>query len=257
MNAIGAEIEIGARRADAGTPDTADIAVSPRSGKNFAKAEESDTLRKPRAHGTTLAMPAPMRPLAWLVLALPWCPALVREAAACSVAEPYQEYSTQATGDVVRPVLSAATIEITRSKNPGPGHGGECGGMGQFRIRVDASDDQTSKEDLGFSLSVVEGSVPFYMPKTNVQGTSEGDLSSWFSDNGNAFAGTVEVKVVDRAGNQSDPIQVRAASEAVGCGCSVAGAPASTVGWLGSLAVTALCLRRIRRRGPNVDYSIT
>lgn len=120
--------------------------------------------------------------------------------------------------------------------------------MGEFRIRVDASDDRTSNNDLGFSLSVVEGSVPFYMPKTSVQGTGEGELTSWFGDNGDAFSGTLEVKVVDRAGNESDPVRVRATSDAVGCGCSTVGTPASSAGWFGSLVLTAVCLRRVRER---------
>jgi hypothetical protein len=189
-----------------------------------------------------------MRLISLVVMALPWCPALVREAAACSVLDPYQEYSTGVSDDVIRPVLTKATIEITRSENPGPGNGGECGGMGHFRIRVDASDDQTKKNDLGFSLSVVEGSVPFYMPTTSVRGTGEGDLTSWFSDSGDAFEGTLEVKVVDRAGNESDAVRVRAISDAVGRGCSTVGTPANGAGGFGSLILTAMCLGRVRGR---------
>jgi hypothetical protein len=113
--------------------------------------------------------------------------------------------------------LVSASIEIERSENPGS-LGADCSGLGHFHVRVNASDDRTPAADLGFDLSVVDGTLPFKFPSQYVESFQEPteDFSTWFSDDGSDFAATVEVRVVDRAGNVSDPIDVRVTSGRAG-----------------------------------------
>jgi hypothetical protein len=192
-----------------------------------------------------------MRTLALLVWVTTFASAfaLTRTAAACTLVSPYQEYATESSSDVAAPVLSGASIVIQRAESP---QAEECGDVGQFLIRVDASDDVTSKDDLGFALSVVDGRLPFMMPSTYVQSShfrKPGELTSWFNDDGGSFDGTLEVKVVDRAGNASNPVQVRAKGRDI-TGCSLTGPQVGSRGWLFSFAfgLTAWCVRSRSKR---------
>jgi MYXO-CTERM domain-containing protein len=119
--------------------------------------------------------------------------------------------------------------------------------MGRYRIRVEASDDRTPATDLGFALSLVDGTLPFTLPAEPVQSFRQPseDFSTWFSDDGEEFAGTIEVRVVDRAGNMSEPVNVRATGEAVGCGCSMVGMKRpGAAGWLGAFLILSFVRRR-------------
>jgi MYXO-CTERM domain-containing protein len=163
---------------------------------------------------------------------------------------PFTEYLTQvAQNDRVAPTLTSASIELERAEDPDSG-GADCSNMGKYRIRVDASDDQTARTDLGFALRLVDGTLPFTLPEQKIQSFRQPseDFSSWFSDNGEEFAGTIEVRIVDRAGNLSEPVNVRATGDAVGCGCSMAGATRpGAAGWLGAFVLLSLVRRRVRK----------
>ena len=75
-----------------------------------------------------------------------------------------------------------------------------------------------------------------------------GTLSTWFVDEGEAFEGTLEVRVVDRAGNLSEPKQVSASGDEVGCTCSIAGAPSRNYSAFMGMGLTGLMLLVNRRR---------
>lgn len=180
--------------------------------------------------------------------ALATCLGFSRTASACSLAPQFTDYVTQAqSSDTSPPTLRSASIDVERADNPGP-LGPDCSGLGHFSIRVDASDDQTPRADLGFDLSLVDGTVPFVFPSQYFQSFQEprDDFSTWFGDDGSDFAGTVAVRVVDRAGNVSEPVNVRVTSEEPGCGCSMVGAqqPGAT-GWLGALLLLSFVRRRL------------
>lgn len=180
--------------------------------------------------------------------ALATCLGLSRTASACSLAPQFTNYETQTqSSDRVAPTLVSASIEIERSENPGS-LGADCSGLGHFHVRINASDDRTPAADLGFDLSVVDGTLPFKFPSQYVQSFQEPseDFSTWFSDDGSDFAATVEVRVVDRAGNVSDPIDVRVTSEEPGCGCSMVGTERAGAGaWLGALLLLSFVRRRL------------
>jgi MYXO-CTERM domain-containing protein len=57
----------------------------------------------------------------------------------------------------------------------------------------------------------------------------------------------IEVRVVDRAGNLSEPVLVSASGDEVGCSCSAAGAPSTAYGWWLPFAASMLLVRRRSR----------
>lgn len=171
--------------------------------------------------------------------------AFSESARACSMAGHVEKYSLDdSSSDTTPPVLSAADVSVRRAKDP-DGETAACENIGNYTITVDASDDVTDATDLGFALTLVDGSFPFHVPKGNVIGhNDDGKLSDWFDDDGNAFDGTLEVRVVDRAGNLSEPVLVSASGDAVGCSCSAAGTPSNAYGWWLPFAASMLLVRR-------------
>jgi len=172
--------------------------------------------------------------------------ALGEQAHACTIEGP-QPYSMNfKLEDDAAPVLSAASVSISRA--PDPGNEMECGGTGILTITVEATDDQTAQHDLGFFLVLVDGSAQLTPPEVVVTGDDAGELSMSFDDGGNAFAGTLEVRVVDRAGNRSEPVLVSASGDDItadeGCTCSAAGSPSSSYGGLWAVPALGLLARR-------------
>ena len=174
--------------------------------------------------------------------------AFSESARACSPPAHVGEYSLHDTSsDTTPPVLSAAKLSVRRAKDP-DGQEAACENLGRYTITVEASDDETDAADLGFALALVDGSFPFHVPEGNVIGDDdEGKLSDWFVDDGEAFDGTIEVRVVDRAGNLSEPVLVSASGDEVGCSCSAAGAPSTAYGWWLPFAASMLLVRRRSR----------
>jgi hypothetical protein len=116
-------------------------------------------------------------------------------------------------------------------------------------VRVEVTDDVSRPEDLAYLLELVEGTLPFELPAEPVRAKFDrraGEMSSWFVDDGEAFDAVVAVKMVDEAGNVSEPVAVHASGGAVGCGCAMpAGRPGNAAA---AFAVaTLLLLRRARR----------
>lgn len=172
--------------------------------------------------------------------------ALEKPAQACDfeTAEDAIRYTTiPDVGDTTPPIISAADISIHRADDPGS-HSGDCSGIGSYKITVEASDEQTAREDLGLAFTVVDGSFPFRLPQGDIVGNDDGNVSSGFPDEGEAFDGTLEVRVIDRAGNRSEPKLVSASGDEVGCSCSAAGALSTRYGWFLPLAVLMLLVRR-------------
>jgi len=168
----------------------------------------------------------------------------------CSPAEPPHPFvATENPSDVAPPVLKTAQLDVRRAKEPGSSGDGDCGELGGYTFHVDAADDITAPEDLAYSLKLVKGSLPFAIPDQPVRvtfGRRPGRLSSWFSDSGKEFDAVVEVAMMDEAGNLSEPVEVHASGDAVGCGCTVPSAHRGNVA--SGLAVAALLLvRRLRR----------
>jgi hypothetical protein len=171
-------------------------------------------------------------------------------ALACSLVEPPQPVTASGNpSDDVPPVLKSARLDVRRAKEPGSSGDGDCGEIGGYTFHVDAADDVSRPEDLAYSLVLVKGTLPFEIPVQPVRvtlGRRAGEMSSWFSDDGEAFDAVVAVAMVDDAGNVSEPVEVHASGDAVGCGCALpAGRPGTAAA---ALAVGALLLVRRSRR---------
>jgi MYXO-CTERM domain-containing protein len=186
-------------------------------------------------------------------VAIPWavltCLGLVtfsEEARACSWSPPGPYYIDETLDDDTPPTLTAVDLSVRRRK--GNSDGANCGDIGEYTIKVEAADDQTAAGELGFAVALAEGNFPFPVPEGDVAGDLYGDLSGAFVDEGEAFQGTLEVRVVDRAGNRSEPVLVSASGDDVnsdeGCSCSAAGASPAGYGWLLPLALSLLWFRR-------------
>lgn len=187
--------------------------------------------------------------IALTVCALSSVVAFSEEAEACSWIPPETYRTDSSTSDTTAPNLAAADISVQRK--PGNDNGVSCGDIGSATISIEASDDQTAQGQLGFSVTLVEGSLPFEVPERDMEPNMDGDLNILFADQGQAFQGTLEVRVVDRAGNRSEPVLVSASGDDVhedeGCTCSAAGAPSRNYGaFLGLMGLMLLVNRRKR-----------
>ena len=171
-------------------------------------------------------------------------------ALACSLVEPPEPVTASANpSDAVPPVLKSARLEVRRAEDPGSSRDEDCSAIGHYTIHVDAEDDVSRPEDLAYLLKLVEGTLPFELPAEPVRATFDrraGEMSSWFSDDGEAFDAVVTVAMVDEAGNVSEPVAVEASGDAVGCGCALpAGRPGTAAAAFAAAAL--LLVRRARR----------
>jgi len=198
-------------------------------------------------------------PMAVVGIVLPLGPAPVH---ACTLAAPYSAYELDETADdSVAPKLRSAEIDIMRVAEIGSSM---CGDIGQYLVLVDAIDDTTEADDLGVQLTLLDGTLPFLPPPETVEPDQEGGgFTSWFDDHGSSFGGTVEVRVVDRAGNVSQPIRLTLGEDDGGLGeddgglgegsglergCSISSRPSGGhAGWL-ALGFFVVALRRRRTR---------
>jgi hypothetical protein len=183
------------------------------------------------------------------VVGLGLCSLKASAALACSLVEPPEPATFTPSDDDVPPLLKSAHLDVRRADDPGSSGDGDCGDIGGYTFVVDAEDDVTRPKDLAYSLKLVKGTLPFVLPDQPVLATfsrSAGKLSSWFSDDGKAFDATIAVAMVDSAGNFSEPVEVHASGDAVGCGCAWrAGHPSAGAAWL---VVGALLFTRRSRR---------
>jgi MYXO-CTERM domain-containing protein len=145
-----------------------------------------------------------------------------KPSAACD-REVAREYVTQPSKDEVAPELRSAEMHIGRARPNDDSHS-SCSDTARYQLTVDASDDVTELAELGVSLTLLRGKLPFELksyPLSSFGGL--GQFDDYFSDRGGDFDAVVEVRIIDRAGNRSDPIELHvtgAAPDDAGGGCS-------------------------------------
>lgn len=167
---------------------------------------------------------------------------------ACSLAPNPGPFEPNGANDAVAPTLSSAKLLIRRAKDPG-GTGGDCSGVASYTVVVEASDDETEAGGLGYEVTLLRGTLPFALLQGPViaEGSvrEPGKLVVTRDDTGDAYDATVAIRVLDRAGNRSDPIEVHVSDGAVAGGCAIGPGRARQ----SSSIVAGLLLLGLARRG--------
>ena len=182
--------------------------------------------------------------------------ALRADARACSLAGPTPHVidpSMQATDQAPPTLPPLPSARVTRGKpTVGCGSRSTCDDIGTIGIAVDATDDVTPAERIGYRLTLESGQPPsaLILPTDAVEPVS-GELVLVWDDIADGrtedFNFTLRITAVDLAGNESDP-QRLPISTGTGTACAVAGAP-TPGGELATLVASALALAmRWRRR---------
>jgi hypothetical protein len=180
--------------------------------------------------------------------------ALSRPSDACVPPNPEtttHEVDPAHSGDTVAPSKPDADYTIARTTI-----GGGCGGAktdcdGKYAtiyLHIDATDDATSTEKLGYDIKIIGGDTPKALYGRGFEGQGvvvqpRGDFEWSFDYDDTEFAFDVEIRAVDLNGNMSEPAVLHIAGDDRDDGCMSA-APAHSEWML--LPVLAFILRRRR-----------
>jgi hypothetical protein len=164
----------------------------------------------------------------------------------------------QAQGtDSTPPGLPTVSVErIGRGKGPqrsGCGESGtSCDDLGTITLLVNATDDQTSAESMGYQVELASGSLPsgLDIPSAAVR-TMGGRLYFYWidgnTDDQEAVSFSLTIRAVDLAGNVGEPATIAISDPGSGSGCTVARrGPAS--GWHCTAVGILLLAFLLRRR---------
>jgi hypothetical protein len=127
-----------------------------------------------------------------------------------------------------------------------------CDDIGSIVIPVRATDDNTPPAQIGFRMSVEDGSLPsgLTLPSGAVKPWGDVLVLNWVdgaSDDQEPIDFTLRVVAIDLAGNESAPQTVRVSNDPGGCTIAPARRPYSALAFVAT-AVSLLATRRWRRR---------
>ncbi len=177
---------------------------------------------------------------------------------ACSIATVYEHEIDENDPDAVAPgAVSLVAVDVKELGGEGGcGSQSSCDGLGTIHILVEADDDATPPESMGFTIELVSGSLPsgLILPDGPVRGWDRGDgnvdlVFGWSPELADSMDFVVRISAVDRAGNVGDSTDIPVVFEAEGeSGCAAGGLPGPWSGavWLVA-ALAALFILRARR----------
>jgi len=170
--------------------------------------------------------------------------ALPSPASACSPErgnDPWEMDPTQAS-DSTPP--SPPTVEGFTERKEGSDLEGMCGDSAALRLRVSATDDQTTPAQIGYEVTIVGGDRPLgFDPESKGRITALSDrLTYGFDFDADSFSVDLEVRAVDGNGNVGPPTLITVEDDDGG-GCTT-GAGGMGFGMLAF--ATAFTLRRRR-----------
>jgi len=180
-------------------------------------------------------------------------------ARACSSAGPTPHVvdpAMQATDQMPPTLPPPGAPRITRGKGAqGVGctaSASSCDDIGSIVIPVRATDDNTPPAQIGFRMSVEDGSLPsgLTLPSGAVKPWGDVLVLNWVdgaSDDQEPIDFTLRVVAIDLAGNESAPQTVRVSNDPGGCTIAPARRPYSALAFVAT-AVSLLATRRWRRR---------
>ncbi|MEM9488890.1 MAG: MYXO-CTERM sorting domain-containing protein [Myxococcota bacterium] len=149
--------------------------------------------------------------------------------------------------DTTAPTMLGAEVAISRNPSGSGDPADSCNGTGTLTLDVAAQDDRTDDADMGYLLTVVEGTPPsnLFLDDQPVREDNIGILMV-FSDSGQEIDFTLGIQPVDRGGNIGELLAVEIRSSIDdsgddsddGSGCRVGGG--GQTGLLALLAVLIL-----------------
>jgi hypothetical protein len=173
-------------------------------------------------------------------------------AAACDIAPPPTHEIVANPADTTRPTMQSAKAKVRVGRDPDVGCGGatvgSCDALTYITLQVQATDDVSAPEDLGYLLESDDAAL--YDGQGPVRGYDDaGRIVVYLNGTHEAQGEDFDVRVfaVDKAGNISEqPIVVTVRRSGGDGGCQIAASIAD--GSLWTLAMLALFARSQRRR---------
>jgi hypothetical protein len=188
-----------------------------------------------------------------------------RGAEACSAAsnEPHAADST--LDDTTLPDSAALDVSVLVQRAKSAQREGcstsetSCDDVGSIQLLLNepATDDQTSEENMGYQVDVVDGTLPggLSLPATPVRALNGTLFFHWLDDDTDAqeiVAFSVTLTPIDEAGNAgspSDPIRIFDPGSAEGCAVAEKSSSFDAAPLLAALAGLAFGARRRHPRG--------
>ena len=137
------------------------------------------------------------------------------------------------------PVLTAVRLYGLERGIPG---GGGCLTHSTFSLEADASDDLTLPEELAYRVEALRGNPPLYYREPMAY-----MYFIWEEEPTDPLDFELRVRAVDKAGNESNPIDIRVTDRVDAEGCGLAPSSDGVLpAWLSMLAAIGWCLRRRR-----------
>ncbi len=153
--------------------------------------------------------------------------------------------------------LQVSVVSIKRGKGADSDYAScsktasSCDDLGTATLRIEAQDDQTPREKLGFTIALVDGVAPagLDLPSGPIRLFGENVYLHWddgASDDQESFAFTLEIRALDLAGNVGPASTVRVEDAGNGGGCHMlARRPLSA--WPVATILMLLAIRAARR----------
>ena len=175
------------------------------------------------------------------------------QADACSIPAVQEHEIDGENPDAVAPgAVSLVSVDVQDlGQSPGGcGSSSSCAGIGTVSVVVEAEDDATPAESIGFTFELVSGSLPsgLQLPDGPVRGWQRDDGSVmltlfWSPNESDSMDFVMRVSAVDEAGNVGDSTDIPVLLEEEG-GCAAGGLPATGAAWLLALLAALFVLRR-------------
>jgi hypothetical protein len=177
-------------------------------------------------------------------------------ARACRYPPPARYELRSDPADTTAPtLLRAEEASLRRGQDAGCGGStSDCADIASLTLDLAGTDDRTAAGDLGYRVTVVEGALPQgALPPDFVVDVSLLPYTiRWVERDGPPFHAVLEVRAVDRAGNESAPLRLEVGDGRFD-GC--AAAPGARAAWGVLPLALALALTLRRRQAPRRDRS--
>ncbi|MGN6108822.1 MAG: MYXO-CTERM sorting domain-containing protein [Kofleriaceae bacterium] len=173
-----------------------------------------------------------------------------RPADACDLVSnrPHERDPAHAADTVAPSAPRIVDTTVGRSEDDaGCGAYGSCGSYGWFQIEMQAFDDATPADRIGYQVRLIGGVLPagLTLPTTPLFG--EYGLTFYFDIDAPSFVADLEVRAIDLNGNLGPPTVVTIADHVDDGGCAAGGRTRPIAGAGVALLVLGMLVRRRRR----------
>ena len=145
---------------------------------------------------------------------------------ACSLLGPQPHAVNESSPDATAPSTpTLGELSIGRGVGPRGGMSTSCDDIGWITLPLDADDDTSADDAIGYFLALSDGSLPFDLPVDPVRPqTAEGLTLNWIDEatkEQEPIEATLQILAVDEAGNVSaEPLAVEISDPGRSGGCA-------------------------------------